>query len=295
MDTHKVRLLVGTLSVALCCMLGVASTAENFSNADLWGIDADVDRDGLISATDVQHVINRALGLDDDTGNVQRRLRQFVVASPRASLSVLPPCANSFDCLRSIGATYNFPRDDARMAVRPGTVIVFRLGRDLEGVWYEDASGFLSTQLVVDMRVWNDTVETPWVAIGKDGASGDAIGPMVGRAEVGVRHAFREPGEYLVRARIWTHAIPNNDLDCVPEEPATKQDEDPDVEAPCGSARSYDEVYILVRVAAVEPTPADVAWQKIPEPVMQRFGERLSQRLHDCQELDAEVEGVVEP
>lgn len=295
MNTHKVKLLAGTLTIALCCMLGVASAAEGFSDANLWGIDADVDRDGLISATDVQHVINRALGLDDDTGNVQRRLRQFVVARPRASLSLLPGCLSTADCPQSVGATYNFARDDARMAVRPGTVIVFRLGRDIEGVWYENASGFLSAQLVVDMRVWNDTVETPWVEIGKDGASADAVGPLVGRAAIGVRHAFTEPGEYLVRARIWTHAIPGDHPDCVPEDPATKQDEDPDIEVPCGSARSYDEVFILVRVAAVEPSSADVAWQEIPEPVMRQFGDRLQQRLHDCEELDAEVEDVIEP
>jgi len=255
----------------LVMALSVAATATA-QDIDLWGPDVDMDRDGIVGVTDVQQVINTALGVNaSEIEEANRPVRRYTVASPRASLAPLPPCPAGVDCLRVIGAVYNFPQDDGRLVVRAGSVIAFGLDRTLEGVWYEDACGFLGTQLALEIRE-DGAADSTWVEIGRDGAAADRCGPCVGKARVEVRHQFRGVGEYLVRARIWTCAIPGPDDPTEPTDPSVR---------PAGSADAYDEVYVLVRVIPRQVQRDDVEWEVIPDPVMRQHGQAMPHELYD--------------
>ena len=279
MSTRK-KLMLGAIVMVVCLLFVGTAHAQDGPNLNLWGIDADVDRDGLVSATDVQHVINRALGVDEADPAAPIPVRQYVVASPRAALTLLPPCAEAaeVDCCQSAGAAYNFPRQDGRIVVRQGTVVVFRLGRNIEGVWYPRACGWLGTQLVLEMQTITTAGDTEWILIGKDAAAAERCGPVAGRANVGVRHAFNRPGRYLMRAKVWTFALPTCDL--------TDDANAPDIDCP-GAVKAYDEVYVLVRVPEHPITPEDIEWQEIPEPVMRQYGEPLPHQVIDVEDLEA--------
>ena len=64
MSSRK-KLMAGAIVMIICMLFAATARAQDAPDLNLWGIDADVDRDGLVSATDVQHVINRALGVDE--------------------------------------------------------------------------------------------------------------------------------------------------------------------------------------------------------------------------------------
>lgn len=188
-------------------------------------------------------------GRDDNQWQWRDRhpgLKKLVVASPRASLAAVPQppstdAANT-DC-QVIGATYNFARNGASVRLPLGAGLRVKLADTLEGVWYDDTHGWLGTLLILDVaRPDSDPNAIEWVTIGRDGRSAERSGPSIGwGANIGVN--FRPPrvGDYLLRARIFTFALPTPAPDVVdaPQRPA-------DVE-PCGDA-SYDEVRIRLTV-----------------------------------------------
>lgn len=279
MSSRK-KLMAGAIVMTIYILFVATARAQDAPGLNLWGIDADVDRDGLVSAADVQHVINRALGVDEADPAALIPVRQYVVASPRAALTVLQPCAEAAEvyCCQTAGAAYNFPRQDGRIVVRPGTLVVFRLDRNIEGVWYPGACGWLGTQLVLEIRTVTSAGDLEWVVIGKDAAAAERCGPVAGRANVGVRHAFNRPGRYLMRAKVWTSALPTCDL--------ADDANAPDIDCP-GAVKAYDEVYVLVRVPEDQVTPEDLEWQEIPEPVMRQYGEPLPHQVIDVEDLEA--------
>jgi len=279
--TSRRKLMVGTIVTLVYVLSAATAGAQQNQEGNLWGVDADVDRDGQVSATDVQHVINRALGVDETDPTVPIQVRQYVVASPRAALTVLRPCAEAADCYccETVGGAYNFPRQDGRIIVRRGTVVVFRLDRNIEGVWYPRACGWLGTQIVLEMQTITSDGEVEWVVLGRDAAAAERCGPMAGRANVGVRHAFQRPGRYLMRAKVWTFALPT----CGPTDDALDA---PDTNCP-GAVRAYDEIYVLVRVPEGPITPEDIEWQEIPEPIMREYGEPMPHEVFDIDELEA--------
>jgi len=260
--------LLSVLALVAGLTFSSAATAQD-EDVDLLAPDVDVDRDGRVGAVDVQRVINGALGIGQSDefvrpGQALRMpVRRYVVATPRASLAVVE--ANTVDslCCQTVGAAYNFPARDARLLARRGTMLILLLGPDLEGVWYDQACGVLGTQMVVEMLDPNSTQET-WVEIGRRGARGRRCGPSIGKALIGLRHRFVEPGEYLLRAKVTTLAIPYNEA-----APDVVDETDP-----CAVV-AYDEVYVQVRVLDVAPTQEDVEWQDIPEPVSRLYVEPL--------------------
>lgn len=308
MNTKYVR-AAGALCLAVAAVLAVPALAyaaqgepggpNSEGGPNLWGLEGDVDLDGLVNATDVQHVINRALGLPttDPNGNA-RPIHRYVVGSPRASLAPHPPVPTEVSVepvpCPVIGAACNFARPDGRIMVRLGTPVVFMLDHNIEGVWYPRACGLLGTQLVVEAtREVNPGEITEWVELGHDGAQGQACGPRVGTARVLVAHRFTEAGDVLVRARMLTRAIPMAPVDDVegegsgdpegladPSEIEGELEPIPLEELPCGAAVAYDEVYIHVRVVAVEPGQPDVVqWQEVPDPVMRIYGGAIPHEL----------------
>jgi hypothetical protein len=206
--------------------------------------------------------------------------RDFVVASPRASLAKTTcrhldlHAADARHRCGTMGAAFNFASDNGRLKVRAGTVISFRLGRDIEGVWYDGACGRLSTQLKVDMLRLPadiDPIDTRaalahdkdrrWKELGQVAVGGTRCGPSIGTADVKVRHQFRRPGLYLVRASVSTKASPL----LRPIADATNG-----ILPSCG-AKASDEIYVLVRVNSgpiiicpidpiIDVAPVDTKW-----------------------------------
>ncbi len=279
------------IGLALCLLMAAPVLAQQGDGPNLWGLDGDVDSDGQVGATDVQHVINRALGLQTEDPNASiRPMHRYVLASPRVALApvrnaavdgaelVELPCA-------VIGATENFARPDGRIMVRLGNQVTFALDKNIEGVWYRGACGLMSSQLLLEMTVPPEdgvTEEPVWELIGRDGARGERCGPRVGTARIAVQHRFNEAGDFLIRARIRTEAIPgpvepdpNGNDDPAVLEKQTEGETEPEV-LPCGSAIAFDEVMVRVRVVAVDPTQAQVRdWQDVPDDVMNIHGEAI--------------------
>jgi hypothetical protein len=290
-----------TLAIAVIGLCGTALAIEFESDAEIWGVNPDVDQDGQVSATDIQRVINGALGVDlteenvDPEDAVHLPIRRYVVAEPRVALTVprinrllmntdVEPDPSVVEipetdlCCKIIGSAYNFPRHDGKMVVRRGTVVYFLLGKNTQGVWYEHACGQLSAQLRLDMLDPNSEEER-WIPIGRDGAAARRCGPLWGTAKIGVRHRFEEPGLYLMRASVWSHAIPAHPVDA----------ETVEVMPRCAD-RAHDEIFVLVRVASGEPRPDQIDEQHIPESIREFFGLHMSEALLDLEELDQDVD-----
>ena len=287
---RKMKLTIGIAGLLLCALpamagngngnqsdnaYGVNSGSGNGAQdgTGLWGPCVDLDYDGMVAITDVQQVINMALGRQlGATEQVNQPVRHFFVASPRLALSLAPEAADGSTCCPLIGAAFNFAREDSQILVRAGKRVAFRLDRNLEGVWYPGACGLLGTRLVVDMRPLA-AEDGEWVELGRSGAAAVRCGPSVGRANIFVPYQFADVGEYLVRARILSIAEPVPD----PAEPPAAFDEiDPeDPAAPCGRAVAFNEVFVVVRVIETDPTEADLEWQNVPEDPMGAAGEPL--------------------
>jgi hypothetical protein len=280
-ENHTMKPLKRTaiLGVSLLMSLVLAPIA-NAQDEPAYGIVGDVDGDGIVGPTDVQHVINGALGLRDRGPDAVRHLvRQYIVASPRAALAPVPQLQTGdnevADRCTVAGAAYNFPRDDGRMLVRTGSVVVFRFDRNAEAVIYPGACGLIRSQLLLELRELDATTETDapevepeWMPIGRDAIEGRRCGPIFGTGHVAVRHLFERPGSYLVRATVSTYAVPEQDSD------------DPEA-ALCGAARSVDEVLIGVRVGGPDADPGDLDWEDDgrAHEVHELFGDILERRM----------------
>lgn len=272
-------------SLALLLALVVAPLAV--AQDDPFEINGDVDNDGMVGPTDIQHVINDALGLNERGPDaVNRPLRQYIVASPRASLALRPGASGEpNEPCDVVGAATNFQRRHGRLLVRKNTGILFRFDRNVEGVWHDDACGLLRSQLIVQIRpVPTDSSineelgnqETGWETIGRDGAFARTCGPAVATANIGVRHRFEQAGDFLVRSIIRTWAIPESEV-VAEGEPAEF----------CGAARDVDIVLTRIRVVDRDATPDDIGWQTNDEsPAIGReFGDRMENGEGDAVEL----------
>ena len=227
----------------------------------------------------------------------------YAMASPRACLlghnSTLPAPA----------AAENFARKPGIIVVRAGRTIGFCLSRELEGVWYPHAFGRLGTSLVLELasndvdaaniiESLKDTAgpndseaicaKCEWVVVGRDGACGVRWGPSIGRARVGVRHRFKEPGVYLLRGIIRTVAQP-----LVPPVDAADGTEpsgtDPNEDVPPPPVPTFDKdiVYVCVKVLGPQeeiPEPEEQEAAPSPdleytEPMVQGFDEEYEEQL----------------
>lgn len=262
-------------AAALVALLALPVYAQGMMTP--WDMDGDVDGDGMVGPTDVQQVVNQALGLSDEgPAAVNRLRRQFVVASPRASLALKPGItAEEAGACDTIGAAYNFPRQNARMLVKTGTTIYFRYDRNVEGVWYEGACGLLRTGLKLawaplpEVTIQVFPPEVDWQEAGEDQAEGRTCGPKVGTAAIYVAHAFAEAGDYVVRANATTVAVPEGELST-------------DV-ARCGAAYKSDNVYIHVRVIDDLPTPEELQWFEggMVDPIFAEFGSLMRHNIDE--------------
>ena len=119
------------------------------------------------------------------------------------------------------------------------------------------------------------TAEEPeWVEIGRDGAAAYRCGPAVGRAVVGVRYIFDEPGDYLVRATVDTVALAGEGLD-----PTSL----PESLTAC-DALAHDDIFVGVRVLDPNVDPDDIAdddveWEDVPEQPTEPYALQLQNQL----------------
>jgi hypothetical protein len=190
---------------------------------------------------------------------------RHVVAGPRAALAPCPPAVAEDPaniCCPMTGAAWNFARDDAAITMKLGTTLRVKLSDQIEGVWYERTCGWLGTVLVLEMKDPAGTSETPWIPLGRDGAADRRCGPSIGRArDVGVSFRPEQIGNYLLRARIFTYALPAR-----PEAP--EADVATELQAiPLCAASASDEVFINLRVLRpIDPVP-------LPEPYAEPISE----------------------
>lgn len=270
---HKV-----TWTARLALLIALAMTVGVYAQDDPFAINGDVDNDGIVGPTDIQHVINESLGLNDQGPDaINRDLRQYIVASPRASLAPRPgTTGDDTERCSVIGAATNFQRENGRLLVRKGTGIAFRYDRNVEGVWHENACGLLRSELVVEIRRipedpapadrLNGAEEVVWAPVGRDGAAARACGPLVATANIGVRYRFEEVGDFVVRCTIRTVAIPESEI--------VAEGEAADF---CGAARDVDMVLTRVRVVDRDANTDDIDWESDDSSptVGNRFGDRL--------------------
>ena len=269
----------------LVVLTALAFAPAAMAQEDQWDINGDVDNDGQVGPTDIQHVINDALGLNDQgTEAVNRPLRHYIVASPRISLAPRPGVEpGSEEPCNIIGSATNFQRDNGRLIVRKDTAIAFRFDRNMEGVWHENACGLLRTSLTVEVRPViepepaagavegegegeGELPEPEWRLVGVDDAAGRVCGPAIGTAEIAVRTRFEHPGLFMVRCTIRSAAIPEGEIAEPGNEPVL-----------CGGKRDMDVVMTLVRVVDREAIEEDLQWQfeNDPPTVGSRFGNPL--------------------
>jgi hypothetical protein len=188
--------------------------------------------------------------------NTTSKYRRYVVASPRASMASVPSVSSDVisvsDAIhpRMTGATYNFPIKDSTVTMRYGSTIFVQLSDTIEGVWYNKTNGWLGALIILDKRSEVDsTSNAVWNVVGRKGAAALRRGPSIGTARnLGVRFRPTAPGNYVLRARIYTYSIPVE----LTEEGAFESE---DLETPEGprpthprQSISYDEVYIKLRV-----------------------------------------------
>ena len=277
-------------TMALVLTLGLALAPATWAQGNNpFELNADVDNDGVVGPTDIQHVINDALGLNDRGPDaVNLALRHYIVASPRASLALIPGTAlDSTEPGTTIGAATNFPRRNGRLLVRKGKGIAFRYDRNVEGVWHRNACGLLRSALTVHIQPIalpvgdvdpSVTPEPPvldenaWVLVGRDGAEGRACGPAIGIANVAVRHLFDEAGDFVVRCTIRTFAVPNSEIVAEGETPNF-----------IGAARDVSYVFTHVRVVERQANEGDLGWQTDDDPasVGNEFGTLLENEPED--------------
>ncbi|MBX3179704.1 MAG: hypothetical protein KF886_20310 [Candidatus Hydrogenedentes bacterium] len=268
MKWMKDRRATALVLLLALCMAPLAMAQDG----DPFEIIGDVDNDGIIGPTDIQHVINGALGLNDEGPEaINRPLRQYIVASPRASLAPRPgPSGGECDV---VGAATNFHRENGRLLVRAGTGIAFRFDRNVEGVWHGDACGLIRSELVLHIRRLEPGTapgaavpENSWEPLGRDGAAHRLCGPAVATANIGVRRLFETPGDFVVRSTIRTFAIPESEVVEEGERPRF-----------CGAARDVDVVFTHVRVVDQDATEDQFRWQVDNDSptIGRRFGDRL--------------------
>lgn len=135
-------------------------------------------------------------------------VRDCVVASPRAALTT-PGKPYDYCWWMATGAVDNFPADEMKFRVRKFTTVIFRLSREIEGIWYNNTCGKLGTRLTLQLQVPSPQGTNPvWKTIGADGASDVRRGPSIGTANIKVPFRFIRPGIYRMRAIIDSYAIP---------------------------------------------------------------------------------------
>ena len=270
-------------SMTLVLALGLTLAPAAWAQDNPFDINADVDNDGVVGPTDIQQVINDALGLNDRGPDaVDRPLRHYIVASPRASLALRPGVSpDSTEPCNTVGAATNFARRNGRLLVRRGTGIAFRYDRNVEGVWHKGASGLLRSELIVEMVRLPEPVsgvdpstapellaadDVDWTFVGRDGAEGRTTGPAIGTANIVVRNIFTEPGDFVVRCTIRTFAVPEGEI--------VIDAGTPDF---CGAVRAVSHVFTHVRVIGRHANADDLQWQTDNDPssVGHEFGMRL--------------------
>jgi hypothetical protein len=275
----KASVKFSLIALALCALVALPVQAQGSMSP--WDIEGDVDGDGVVGPTDVQHVVNQALGLSDEgPAAVNRNRRQFIVASPRASLALKPGgSADAAAACDTIGAAFNFPRQNCRMLVRTNTAVRFRFDKNTEGVWYEDACGLLSTALTVEyVAIPEEGIADPtdetlvWSLIGEDQAGNEGCGPAIGTAAIAVPYIVTQVGEYLVRATVVTRAVPQSEL--------------ADGAEACGTDTDTSLVYIHVRVIDGVPTAEQLQWYSdgLAGPIQNEFGQLWRHGMDDSEE-----------
>ena len=143
-----------------------------------------------------------------DTSALKYPVRECVVASPRAALTTPGKPYDNY-WWATTGAVDNYPADEMKFCVRKFTTVIFRLSRQIEGVWYNNACGRLGTRLILQLQVPSPCGTHPvWKTVGADGASGVRHGPSIGTANVKVPFRFFRPGIYRLRAIIDSYAVP---------------------------------------------------------------------------------------
>ena len=210
----------------------------------------------------------------NDEPDPEPMIREVRVASPRAAL-VMAVCDNTPQkpteisavqpVPHQVGAAENFASKPIALVVPKGQVIYFRDSRDIEGVWYRRTHGWLASAFFLQIKDPTGTEDT-WIPIGHDGAYAIRKGPSVGRANIGVRHRFERPGQFVLRAIVVTVAVP-----------VDPNNADPNQKCPY-TAFDYDEVLIRVQVVE-EVTPELEGLEVLPAvgtvvPLEPLFGEQ---------------------
>ena len=99
--------------------------------------------------------------------------------------STVPPVR-----LRTLGNVYDFTKEDQSIRVRQGTIVDVLLTRNAEGVWHDEANGWLGVCLCVYAQYFGPgtldetTWESDWMPrlfMGCDGVSALRRGPRIGR------------------------------------------------------------------------------------------------------------------
>ena len=231
-----------------------------------------------------------ALQMNRIKREMKMRAHDYVVASPRAALARPMIPAATVDSVAPTAppitaAAHNFARPHGSVLLPYGHGLNVRLSPEAEGVWYPRSSGWLGTFLIVDASPFVNSMVTSatvpdatWIAVGRDGAADRRIGPSIGTAKnIGVRFNPSRPGEYLLRARVFTYAMPVEPTvapptteavlatnvatvrGATPERPPSDvrpMPEHPPTRPPAGSFIDFDTVFIKVRVLA-RNTPAN--------------------------------------
>jgi hypothetical protein len=216
-------------------------------------------------------------------------IKRVVVASPRAALitAVIPggpgitnqPPVQAIDPTTllldgsvsgdgtrpdrplTIGDVSNFAKNGDSIRIRPDRTVFVQLSPEAEGVWYDDAFGWLGTKITVYARFWGlfisdqptaaEEAIRPWRFVGRDGAAALALGPAIGRAHnpIGVPIRFGHPGAYEVMARVVTYAYPVTSVNDPINRPPTAD------ELRMGAVVSHDDVRLKVFVMQGRPRP----------------------------------------
>ena len=141
-------------------------------------------------------------------------VRDLVVGSPRAALVYHPSIADVSGATDGyvqhvVGGAHNFAIRGATLQLRLGTTLRVRLSNEIEGVWYPRACGWLGTLRGLDEKIGDGTWADSWRELGGVGAGDRGCGTSTGTArDVSVRFRPPAPGDYLLRARLYTFAVP---------------------------------------------------------------------------------------
>ena len=199
-------------------------------------------------------------------------IRSVIVASPRVALvteevPVTPQPTNvtvdPLTRLRTLGDAYNFTKDDQSIRVRVGATVNVLLSRNTEGVWYDEANGWLGAHLCLFAKYLgptmpedaptHDELYRPWRLVGCDGASALRRGPSIGRVREPINVPLRvyHHGNYLLKALIVSFAFPvDSDGNPVTDHPSMTDLQN-------NGKVAVDEVFIKVRVVPPYIDPID--------------------------------------